>query len=82
MAGMTADVFFVLERVEHAITIPAALVVKPDRKGMQLLQVMQPDGKLQIRSVRIGINNGERAQVLSGLTEGEQVVVPNGSALR
>lgn len=82
MAGMTANVFFVLDRAEHAITIPAALVVNPDSRGMQTLQVMQADGKRQLRSVRIGIHNSERAQVLSGLAEGEQVVVPDGITVR
>jgi len=76
MTGMTADVYFVLQRAERAVTIPASLVVKPDRKGLQTLQVLLPDGKLQTRSVMIGMHNAERAQVISGLESGERVVVP------
>jgi len=75
MSGMTADVYFVLARAEHAVTIPASLVGKTDSKGMQTLQVLAPDGKLQTRTVRIGIHNAERAQVLSGLSAGEQLVL-------
>jgi len=81
MSGMTADVYFVLDKAEHAVTIPAALVVKPDSKGLQPLQVLTPDGKLQTRAVRIGIHNAERAQVISGLNAGEQVLL-SGTAVR
>lgn len=76
MAGMTADVFFVLSRVEHAVIIPASLVVKPDNKGMQKLKILHADGKLETRDVRIGIRNADKAQVISGLAEGEQVLLP------
>ncbi|WP_051516418.1 efflux RND transporter periplasmic adaptor subunit [Herbaspirillum sp. RV1423] len=76
MAGMTADVFFVLARVEHAVTIPASLVVKPDSKGLQKLKVLRPDGKLETREVKIGIRDADKAQVLSGLKEDEQVLLP------
>src|SRR5450830_1080390 len=76
MAGMTADVFFVLSRVERAVTIPASLVVKPDNKGMQKLKVVRADGQLETRDVKIGIRNADKAQVISGLAEGEQVLLP------
>lgn len=76
MAGMTADVFFVLDKAERAITIPASLVVKPDSKGMQKLKVLHADGKLETRDVRIGLRNADKAQVLTGLAEGEQVLLP------
>jgi membrane fusion protein, macrolide-specific efflux system len=76
MSGMSADVRFVLARVEHAVTIPAALVSRPDGKGMQKLQVVQADGRTRMVDVKIGLRNAERAQVISGLSEGEQVVLP------
>ena len=34
------------------------------------------DGTLETRKIKIGIRDGERAQVLSGLKEGEQVLLP------
>jgi len=80
MAGMTADVFFVLAKVEHAVTIPASLLVKPDNKGMQKLKVLRADGSLETRDVRIGIRNADKAQVISGLAEGEQVLLPASTA--
>ncbi len=76
MSGMTADVYFVLAKVEHALTIPVTLMVKPDSKGVQKLRVLQANGQLQTRDVKLGIHNGERVQVFSGLNEGERVVLP------
>jgi macrolide-specific efflux system membrane fusion protein len=68
MAGMTADVFFVLEKAERAVTIPASLVVKPNNKGMQKLKVLHADGKLETRDVRIGLRNADKAQVTAMIT--------------
>ncbi|MBP0597729.1 efflux RND transporter periplasmic adaptor subunit [Herbaspirillum sp. LeCh32-8] len=76
MSGMTADVYFVLARVEHALTIPLSLVTKPALDGTQGVKVVLDGGKLDARRIKIGIRDGERAQVLSGLKEGEQVLLP------
>ena len=79
MSGMTADVIFVIERAENALTIPASLLpqttqTSPD--GSHQIQVMKPDGKLELRNIQTGIRNADKVQVLSGLKAGEQVVVP------
>ncbi|MBV8623908.1 MAG: efflux RND transporter periplasmic adaptor subunit [Herbaspirillum sp.] len=76
MSGMSADVYFVLARAEHVPTIPRSLVAKPGMDGTQTLKVVLPDGTLEARKVKIGIRDGERAQVLAGLKEGEQVLLP------
>lgn len=76
MSGMTADVYFVLARVEHALTIPLSLVSKPGLDGTQGVKVVLEGGKLEQRRIKVGIRDGERAQVLSGLKEGEQVLLP------
>ncbi len=76
MSGMSADVYFVLARAEHVPTIPLSLVAKPGMDGTQTLKVVLADGTLEARKVKIGIRDGERAQVLAGLKEGEQVLLP------
>ncbi|WP_050461198.1 efflux RND transporter periplasmic adaptor subunit [Herbaspirillum autotrophicum] len=76
MAGMTADVYFVLEKADDAVTIPVALAVKPDREGLQTIKVRLEDGKLETRKVRLGVRNADKVQVLAGLKAGEQVVLP------
>lgn len=76
MSGMSADVYFVLARAEHVPTIPRTLVTKPGMDGTQTVKVVLADGTLESRKIKIGIRDGERAQVLSGLKEGEQVLLP------
>ncbi|KAF1039774.1 MAG: Macrolide export protein MacA [Herbaspirillum frisingense] len=76
MSGMSADVYFVLARVEHALTIPLSLVTKPGMDGTQSVRVVSEGGKLESRKIKIGIRDSERAQVISGLKEGEQVLMP------
>ncbi|MCA1324739.1 efflux RND transporter periplasmic adaptor subunit [Herbaspirillum sp. alder98] len=76
MSGMSADVYFVLARVEQALTIPQSLVTKPGMDGTQPIKVVLANGKLETRRIKIGIRDGEHAQVLSGLKEGEQVLLP------
>jgi macrolide-specific efflux system membrane fusion protein len=76
MAGMTADVYFVLEKADDAVTIPVALAVKPDREGLQTIKVKLEDGKLETRKIRLGVRNADKVQVLAGLKAGEQVVLP------
>lgn len=76
MSGMSADVYFVLARAEDALVIPLSLVTKPGLDGTQTVKVVLEDGKLDARKIKIGIRDGERAQVLSGLKEGEQVLLP------
>ena len=80
MSGMSADVYFVLARVEQALTIPQSLVTKPGMDGTQPIRVVLPDGKLETRRIKVGIRDGEHAQVLSGLKEGEQVLLPANAA--
>jgi macrolide-specific efflux system membrane fusion protein len=76
LSGMTADVRFMLDRVDNVVTIPASLVTKPDEEGMQTLRVVQPDNTVAVRKVKIGLFNQRTAQVVSGLDAGERVIVP------
>lgn len=75
LSGMTADVRFLLDRVENVVTIPASLVIKPDEEGLQPLKVLQADGTIATVKVKIGLFNLKSAQVISGLDAGQRVVV-------
>ncbi|WP_245155724.1 hypothetical protein [Paracoccus ravus] len=44
------------------------------------MRVLGPDGKVQSRKVRIGLNDKVMAEVLEGLTEGELVMTGEASA--
>lgn len=76
---MTAQVFIVLSKADHALVIPASALGKRDRKtktyAVSVLEGPEGQQKVSTRQVKIGLNNRVQAQVLEGLKEGELVVV-------
>ncbi|MBB3809623.1 efflux RND transporter periplasmic adaptor subunit [Pseudochelatococcus contaminans] len=78
---MTAEVNIVLGRAEDVLTIPATALSAPSRDGRTYtVQVMEPSGAIVSRKIEIGLNNKIRAQVLSGLQEGDRIVTSSFAA--
>ncbi|MFI8717911.1 efflux RND transporter periplasmic adaptor subunit [Stenotrophomonas sp. NPDC077464] len=77
---MTAQVSVLLKQAKGVLTIPSVALGPKTRDGQYVVRVADADGMPQPRKVRIGINTGSSAEVLSGLKEGEKVVVGEGSA--
>lgn len=73
--AMTAQVYVVMNEAKQVLAIPAAALGEQAADGSYPVQVVDAQGRPQPRNVRIGINNNVKAQVLEGLTAGEQVVV-------
>lgn len=71
---MTAEVHVVVAEAKDTLTIPSAALQRQS-DGSHVVQVADAKGELSSRPVKVGINNKITAQVLSGLGEGEQVVV-------
>ena len=58
-----------------------AVALGPKRRGNErMVRVLDDKGQPQPRKVTVGINNGASAEILSGLKEGERVVVGEASA--
>nr|WP_246546392.1 efflux RND transporter periplasmic adaptor subunit [Ancylobacter defluvii] len=72
---MTAEVRIVLGSAKDALAIPAAALGARDGEGRYQVRVANAAGGVSTRSVEIGLNNKIAAQVLSGLEEGERVVI-------
>ncbi len=82
---MTAQVFFVREAAHDALVVPlAALQADPAPAGAQAATqtLGQPgrlrvlvDGRIEDRRVVVGVRNRVSAEIRSGVSEGEQVVV-------
>ncbi|SEK99993.1 membrane fusion protein, macrolide-specific efflux system [Roseateles sp. YR242] len=72
--NMTAQATIVLNQAKGVLTVPAAALGKKDPQGRYQVRVQSPDGRMEPRTVRIGLNNRVRAQVLEGLNEGDRVV--------
>lgn len=83
--AMTAQVFIVLAKADDVLAIPASALGKRNRKDdTYTVRVLEgePGGVQRVvdRQVKVGLNNRVQAQVLSGLKEGERVVVGEASA--
>lgn len=73
--NMTAQSTIVLAQAKAALSIPVAALGAHDAKADRYqVRVLGPEGRIEARAVRVGLNNRVRAQVLDGLKEGERVV--------
>ncbi|UXY50540.1 efflux RND transporter periplasmic adaptor subunit [Pseudomonas tohonis] len=70
MTEMTAQVHFVSERVENALAVPIAALQDDDR-----VRVVGARGAIEERQVRTGVRDRMQVQVLSGLSEGERLLI-------
>ena len=72
-SGMTANVTFVVDTRSGVLVAPADAV--KTQEGISTALVKGANGKPAEREVTLGLNDGKRVEVLSGLDEGETVLV-------
>ncbi|MGJ3436051.1 efflux transporter periplasmic adaptor subunit [Serratia liquefaciens] len=72
--SMTAQVYIVLAKAENAVVIPATAL-----EG-DWVQVVDKQGNIARRPVKVGINNNVDAQIISGVLAGEKVIVSQANA--
>jgi len=78
--GVYAVATLTLNRSPHALTAPIAAV---QREGNQAsVYVVGPNNTVQIRQVQVGIEGENNVQILSGLSDGDEVVVGDRSSLK
>lgn len=77
--SMTAQVRIVLADAQNALTIPAVALGEKTPDGDYMVRVLDERGMPSPRKVKIGINNTVSAEVLSGLAEGDKVVLSEAS---
>lgn len=77
--SMTAQVYIILNQAKDAIIIPATAVNKIDDQGNATVQIVDNAGNVTQKKVKIGINNNVDVQILSGIDEGEKVIVSEAS---
>ncbi len=75
MSGMTGEMNIIAGQRENALIIPSRAVLA-DRVFVVKDNVVKP------RAVKVGFRNLERAEILEGLKEGEQVVVADQDLFR
>ncbi len=70
--GTVADITYIKEQAENAIVIPKYLV--KTLAGREYVQVFKDGEKIEV-DIETGITNATEVQILSGLSEGDEVVV-------
>lgn len=73
--GMNGDVSIKLAEKTDALVIPIQAISEKD--GKTLVDVQTENGKIDTREITIGMETDEEIEVLTGLTETDQVVVPS-----
>lgn len=72
--SMTAQVFIRVAQVKNVLRVPVAALGKATSADHYQVFVME-NGKAQPRTVRIGLNDRQYAEVLEGLKDGDSVVL-------
>ncbi|WP_447854742.1 efflux RND transporter periplasmic adaptor subunit [Enterobacter mori] len=72
--SMTAQVFIQIARASNVLRVPVAALGQAQDGDRYTITTVE-DGKTQSRTIRIGINDRQYAEVLEGLQAGDQVVL-------
>jgi macrolide-specific efflux system membrane fusion protein len=81
MSGMSAQVQFFVAQARDTLLLPANALGAPDDDGLYNVNVLDAGQHVSARKVKVGLRSLQQAQILSGLTAGDKVLVgplPNG----
>ncbi|MCZ4092270.1 macrolide transporter subunit MacA [Sinorhizobium psoraleae] len=85
MMSMSAQVFFVEAAAKDVLVVPSAAIhangeATDGKPAKAEVTVVTPSGATEARAVEVGIRNRVSAEIVSGLEEGDRVVVDTASA--
>jgi multidrug efflux pump subunit AcrA (membrane-fusion protein) len=80
LPGLYADATIQLEHKQDALAVPLQAVDRTANGAR--VAVVDSSNKVEIRSVVLGIQTATDAEVISGLNEGDMVVVSDRSSLK
>ncbi len=72
---MTAQIFIVLAQAKSVLLIPTAAIGNATEGSETKIQVLKPNGSVELRTIKIGIKSEISTEVTNGLGEKEQVVI-------
>jgi len=76
--GLTVTVSILIDERIDVLLVPNAAIT--GKEGQSYVQVVSPDGTTEERTIQTGISDWQFTEVTDGLGEGEQVIVPQGTA--
>ena len=71
LAGYSADVEIILDEHSSTLRIPTQALLP----GNRLYVYKEKEGRLEERTIRPGLSNWDRTEIIEGLQPGEQVVL-------
>jgi RND family efflux transporter MFP subunit len=80
MPGLYAEATLTLEGKNDALVVP--LTALDQANGHSIVLLVDPNNRLEVRQVAIGLQASNDAEVLSGLNAGDRVVVSDRSGLK
>jgi len=80
MPGMYAETTLTLEARNNVLTVPLEAVSREGDKTS--VDIVSPAGEVEIRPVSVGLETSTDAEVVSGLAEGDAVIVSDRSGLK
>jgi HlyD family secretion protein len=75
--GMTSNVDIIVDQKDNILLVPNSALL-PAGSG-RVVQVLDAQGKVQDIPVEIGISDGAQTEIVSGVTEGQQILALPGS---
>lgn len=75
--GVSVHVTIVAETIKNAVVVPSTALLPAEEGGTQAI-VVGGDGVAHVHKIETGVRDGDKAQVVSGLKAGEQVVTVGG----
>ncbi len=78
--GGTVRVSIIAETIQNTIVVPATALLNSD-DGSPKVMVITDDNVAHERHVSVGVRQGDRVQIVSGLQNGEKVVTSGGLGL-
>jgi multidrug efflux pump subunit AcrA (membrane-fusion protein) len=78
--GTTVHVSIEAEDIKNAIVVPASALLLSDEGGEKVL-VVGSDSLAHEHKVEVGVREGDKVQILSGIAEGDQVITVGGLGL-
>ena len=80
---MTAQIYIIVNEAKNTLLVPSTVIQEKRTKGKEkgkvatgkFVRVLRDDGTVEERTVEVGIDNRVNAQILSGLKEGEEVII-------
>jgi HlyD family secretion protein len=78
--GGTVRVAIIAETIQDTIIVPSSALLNSD-DGTPKVMIVTADNKARERRVSVGVRQGKRVQIISGLQEGDKVVTSGGLGL-